>query len=302
MAIRGVCSHTDFMSNLSSVESARYDLGRRLRTLRETKGLTARSLAKQAGWHESKCSRIENGHMQPSDADIATWAKLCDAESQTKGLLDTAHGIHVMHSEWRQMEKEGLARAQSAVLPRWEEARVFKAYAQCLVPGPLQTEEYTRLLLTSVHQRRQIRGGGRNGAGDIEAALRIRLRKQDLLMDQDRTFHVVVEEAALRHHIGNRQTMTEQLARLLQVSGLPTVRLGVVPQAANRTALWPVEDFWMFDDKQVHVELVSAFLQVTQPSEIKLYRQAFDELAAQAAYDQQATLIIASALTDLARS
>ena len=58
---------------------------------------------------------------------------------------------------------------------------------------------------------------------------------------------------------------------------LPTVRLGVVPFSADRTLLHPVEMFFMHDDAQVNVELVSGWLRVTAPSEIALYT---DELKA----------------------
>ncbi|MGW0826988.1 helix-turn-helix domain-containing protein [Streptomyces sp. NPDC002845] len=45
----------------SSVQQAQQTLGRRLREIRKDAGLTARELALRADWHESKCSRLENG-------------------------------------------------------------------------------------------------------------------------------------------------------------------------------------------------------------------------------------------------
>lgn len=38
----------------------------------------------------------------------------------------------------------------------------------------------------------------------------------------------------------------------------PSVSLGIIPMGLDRDAAWPVEDFWIFDDRQVNVELVSA--------------------------------------------
>ncbi|MFJ8845959.1 helix-turn-helix domain-containing protein [Streptomyces cyaneofuscatus] len=288
------------MSKSSSIDSARRTLGRQLRSLRESAGMTGRALAQAAGWHESKCSRIENGRVQPSDTDITTWATLCGAEDQTEDLLNIAHGIHVMHREWREMERDGLARVHTAAYPDWEGTRMYKGYAQCMIPAPLQTEDYTHTVLSALQTRRQIRGGPRPAPDDIEAALQNRIHRKKLLLDPDREFHVVMEEAALRHLVVDQQTMIEQLAHLLQATGLESVRLGIIPQTADRTATWPVEDFWIFDERQVRIELVSAFLQITQPSETRLYRETFDELASQAAYGRQATLLIVSALADLA--
>nr|WP_275424399.1 DUF5753 domain-containing protein [Streptomyces parvus] len=177
---------------------------------------------------------------------------------------------------------------------------MYKGYAQCMIPAPLQTEDYTHTVLSALQKRRQIRGGPRPEPDDLEAALQNRLHRKKLLLDPDREFHILMEEAALRHLVVDQQTMIEQLAHLLQATGLESVRLGIIPQTADRTATWPVEDFWIFDERQVRIELVSAFLQITQPSETRLYRETFDELATQAAYGQQATLLIVSALTDLA--
>ncbi|MGK9459449.1 helix-turn-helix domain-containing protein [Streptomyces sp. G6] len=55
------------MSTSSSIQQAREALGKRLLEIRKDSGLTARELAFRAGWHESKCSRIENGRTPPSD-------------------------------------------------------------------------------------------------------------------------------------------------------------------------------------------------------------------------------------------
>jgi hypothetical protein len=61
---------------------------------------------------------------------------------------------------------------------------------------------------------------------------------------------------------------------------MPTVSLGIIPLEADRSQLWPTEGFFMFDDEQVNVELVSAHLTVTQPHEIGLYAKTFADLAA----------------------
>jgi hypothetical protein len=78
--------------------------------------------------------------------------------------------------------------------------------------------------------------------------------------------------------------MAEQLSRLLAVAPMQSVSLGIVPFSADRSGLWPVEDFWLFDQEQVNVELVSAFLTVTQPYEVEMYASTFSELSRMAVY------------------
>ncbi|MGQ4516886.1 helix-turn-helix domain-containing protein [Streptomyces sp. DW26H14] len=88
-------------SSVSSVQQARRALGRRLRELRLDAGLTAREVARRAGWHESKCSRLEHGRSSPSDQDIRVWASACGAQDQIPDLTATARGIEGMYVEWR---------------------------------------------------------------------------------------------------------------------------------------------------------------------------------------------------------
>ncbi|MGI5349221.1 helix-turn-helix domain-containing protein [Streptomyces sp. CA-250714] len=65
------------MPSSSNVAGARQPLGQRLREIRKDAGLTAQALAGLAGWHESKCSRIEHGRTSPSDADIRIDGQSC---------------------------------------------------------------------------------------------------------------------------------------------------------------------------------------------------------------------------------
>ncbi|MGC0418277.1 transcriptional regulator with XRE-family HTH domain [Embleya sp. AB8] len=280
------------MSSSSSVVQARQALGQRLREIRKDAGLTARALAGLAGWHESKCSRIEHGRTPPSDADIRVWTELCDARGQTADLIAVARGIAGMYVEWQRMERSGLRPAQESVLPLWERTRWFRTYSSWLVPGPLQTRAYTRALLSAIRDRRAL-------PDDLEAAVAVRMDKQRMIHEGGRRFAIVMEESVLRHRIGGAETMVEQLNHLITLTSLPSISLGIVPLTANRTALWPVEDFWIFDREQVNVELVSAFLTITQPREIGMYAETFAGLAEPAVYGAAARSRITAAIDSL---
>ncbi|MFE9329718.1 helix-turn-helix domain-containing protein [Streptomyces sp. NPDC006925] len=280
------------MTSSSSVLQAREALGKRLRELRKEAGLTARELASRAGWHESKCSRIEHARTAPADDDLRTWARLCDAVEQTADLLATSHTIEGAYVQWRRLERPGLKRAQESVLPLWNRTRNFRAYASWLIPGPFQTRAYIEALLCAIRDRRNV-------PDDVEAAVEVRVDKQEFLHEGCRRFAVVLEESALLHRIGGPDTMKGQLRHLLSVATLPNVSLGVIPMSADRSALWPVEDFWAFDDKQVNVELVSAFLTITQPNEMRAYHQIFAELVELAVYGTRARTLIAGAIDAL---
>ncbi|MFG3049847.1 DUF5753 domain-containing protein [Kitasatospora sp. NPDC048239] len=175
------------------------------------------------------------------------------------------------------MERSGLKHAQESVVPLWERSRRYRFYSPCLIPGPIQTPAYIRALLTAIRDRRGL-------ADDLEAAVQIRIDNQQVLHAGHRRFAIVLEEGALRYRIGGAETMADQLGYLLAVASLPSVSLGVIPLDADRSALRPTEGFFMFDDDQVNVELVSAHLTITQPYEIGTYAEAFAELSGIAVY------------------
>ncbi len=123
------------------------------------------------------------------------------------------------------------------------------------------------------------------------------MERQQVLFDSRRRFACLVEESALLAGIGGTDVMVGQLGHLISVSALPNVSLGVLPWRPDRDAAWPVEAFYMFDDEQVAVELVSGHLTVTQPREIAMYAQVFTELADAAVYGAAARSRIMAAIS-----
>jgi hypothetical protein len=77
------------------------------------------------------------------------------------------------------------------------------------------------------------------------------------------------------------------------------VALGVIPFTATERPAWPLEQFTVFDDERVHVELLSAHVTVTAPSEITLYVRAFERLARLAVYGDAAWALMGDAIAAL---
>lgn len=154
-----------------SAQQARQILADRLRDLRRDTGLTAMELAARAGWERTKVSKIEHATRPPSAPDIRTWCQVCGAEGEAADLIASLHAAEGMRIEWRRMERSGLRRAQEAPLPLYERTRRFRAYSCWIVPGLIQTEDYTRTVLRAHQQRR----GHRD---DVEAAVAVRMKRQ----------------------------------------------------------------------------------------------------------------------------
>jgi len=127
-------------------------LAARLRDIRKDAELTARQVAQAAGWHESKCSRIEHARTIPSPADIRAWCTICGVPDQAADLTATLRSIDSMYVEWRRMVRSGMRRLQEAPLPLYERTRQFRIYEPGVIPGLFQTAEYARARMGRSHR------------------------------------------------------------------------------------------------------------------------------------------------------
>jgi len=276
----------------SSVRQARGALAQRLREVRLDAGLTARALALAAGWHESKCSRIEHVRTAPSEADIRLWCQVCGAEDQAADLIASLRAADSMYTEWRRLEVTGLRHLQESMVPLYERTTRFRAYQSHVVPGLFQTSAYAAALLAAISAFRGV-------PDDSAKAADARLERSRVLYEQDRRFEVVLEEAVLRYQVGDAEVMAGQLGHLLSVTSMPWVSVGVIPFTVRERPMWTVEGFLMFDDARVDAELLSARVTVTQPREVAIYDRAFAALSAMAVHGQEARALITTAITAL---
>jgi hypothetical protein len=125
------------------------------------------------------------------------------------------------------------------------------------------------------------------------------MQRKRLVQSGTRRFIAVLEEAVLRQVIGDAEVMAGQLGYLLEAMAFPSVSLGVIPFGAAGRQVWPLEAFTVFDDSRVNVELLSAQVTVTVPSEIVLYARAFEKLSELAVYGDEARARIAEAIDAL---
>ncbi|MFD3553564.1 helix-turn-helix domain-containing protein [Streptomyces goshikiensis] len=276
----------------SASDQAKEAIGQRFRSLREARGLTGRGLAAAAGWHPTKISKIERGRMTPSAEDVRIWLDRCGASDQEEEFQAAVAGVREMYIPWHHLEYAGLRSPQAKVMPVWDSAHQFRAYTHSIIPGPLQTGEYTRAVLSSIRDRRGL-------VDDVELALETRLRKHELLADPCRKFEVVLEECVLGRMVGSPEVAVKQLTRLIELNYLPHVDIRIIPhcaEAASRSGGWPVEDFWIFDRAHVAVELVGAYMTFTADADVRNYEKTFSDLFGQAIGGAGARRMIVKAL------
>ena len=278
-------------SGVSSLHEARLALGKRLRELRRQADLSGRELAEALRWPPSKVSKLENGRQSPTDDDIRAWAEATSTTRDTDALLAALHTLEVQNIEWQRQLRGGLRSHQNELVALDEATRLFRAFECTYVPGLLQTAEYARARFTqSVNVLRV--------AGDVDDAVQTRLRRQEILYRQDKRFHFVLAESALRYRLCPPEIMLGQLDRLISLSALPNVKFGIIGFATAYTVA-PAHGFWLLDEERVMVETYSAELNLAGPQEIELYRGIFDSMAAAASYGRQAREIIKRVIDDL---
>lgn len=276
----------------SSVQRARQQLAERLRDIRLDARLTARALSGAAGWHAAKTSRIESAKQAPGEGDIRVWCRVCGAEREVPDLIAASRAADSLYVEWRRLQPAGLRRTQEARVPLYERTRLFKAYCSAVVPGFLQTGDYARELLAAI-------SAFHGTPDDVEDAVSARMSRNRIVHSGNHRFAALVEESVLRYAPGSVEVMAAQLGYLLKAAEMPEVSLGVIPFTASGRQVWPLEAFTIFDDARVHVELLSAQVTVTSPSEIILYMRAFERLAGLAVYGTAAADLIAAAISAL---
>lgn len=278
-------------AGVTSVQQARQALGLRLRELRRHSGLTGRELAGQLGWPASKISKLENGHQTPTDGDLRAWANATGAERVVAELVASLHTLESQHAEWRRQLRGGLRSHQVELARLDEKTKLFRALESTFIPGLLQTAEYARARFAQSIRVLKV-------PNDVDEAVRVRLQRQEILYQSDKRFHFLLTEAVLRYRLCPVEVMLAQLDRLVALSAMRNVRLGIIPFETPYSVA-PAHGFWLLDEDLVIVETFSAELHLAQPPEIALYSAIFDRLAAIASYGRDARAVITRVIEDL---
>lgn len=279
-------------SGPTSVDEARSALGKRLRELRQQAGLTGKQLAESLSWPASKISKIENGKQTPTDEDIRGWTRASNAEQQEAALLAALHTLELQHAEWNRLLKSGMKSHQSSLVQQDEKTKLYRGFENTVIPGLLQTPDYARARFAQVVMVHKV-------PNDFNDAVRARMQRQEILYRPDKRFHFILTEAALRYRLVSVDVMLAQLDRLMALTAMRNVHLGVIG-FTTQYITDPRHGFWLLDNDLVRIETYSAELNLRQPQEIELYTSVFEQLAAVASYGGAARAIITRVMEDLA--
>jgi transcriptional regulator with XRE-family HTH domain len=188
-------------------------LGRKLREARVTAGYRSQqSLGDIIKMHRTTVGKIESGERQISAKLLKLWCETCNVDFE---LFEPSARI-----AWA---------SQVVPVPVWFEdfkqaqgfARMIRTFHPVIVPGLLQTEEYTTIL----HEE----AGLTQSLISERVASRMDLQLQVLDRDPPVQVIAIIDEVVLRRQVGSREVMARQCRRLVELGKRRSVTIRVIP-------------------------------------------------------------------------
>ncbi|MEU9332441.1 helix-turn-helix transcriptional regulator [Streptomyces sp. NPDC048290] len=217
------------------------ELAELLRGLRQRAGLTGERLARRCAMSQSKISKIETGRTTPSLVDVEQILRAVDAPPE---LVSEALALaRIAHTEWqgkRSSWRRGIEKRQTELATLEREARQLRYFLPAMITGLLATPEYVRASLTQT-------------PGDISKIVARKLERQAVLYDDSKSFTFILTEQAVKWSIVPAAAMAVQIDRLISLSHLPAVRIGVIP-LGTYIPRGPMNTFTVYDDRLATVE------------------------------------------------
>lgn len=195
-----------------------------LRELRFRRGLAAEEVARSLGMSMSKLSRMESGQRGLQPDDVAALLGLYRVPAKRRNeLLEIVRNAH--QPNWWP--------AQESRTPLLEElmgfertAIAFRNYEPSIVPGLLQTSEYTVALCEA--SAREL------SASEVDRLVTTRLERQQILRTRpQQDFEFLIEQTVLERPTGGAGVMYRQLRHLSSTISRENVEIRVMPSSVG---------------------------------------------------------------------
>lgn len=199
-------------------------LAAELRRLREHAGLTGDQATERLGWpSSSKLSRIELARSGVKQGDLQSLLNLYKVTSthreELNALAEESRGSGPIRTASTRLPGELIAFLEAEA-----EAESIWVWEPQIVPGLLQTENYTRALLEAWITRFSL------PSGEVDRRIEARrLRQEVLTRNPPVQLSAVMDESVLRRRIGGAAVMYEQLKHLSALSELPHIEVRILP-------------------------------------------------------------------------
>ncbi|MEU6993320.1 DUF5753 domain-containing protein [Streptomyces sp. NPDC046465] len=159
------------------------------------------------------------------------------------------------------LQRTGLEKKQDELAEFEQSSTEFRFLLPSMVTGLLATPEYVRASLAGI-------------PGDHSKAIKRKLERQAVLHDTSKEFTFVLTEQAVRWPYLPSPAMATQIDRLVTVSRLPSVRLGVIPLVGHMPVA-PLNTFTVYDNRVATVETSSGVMVLRSQRDVSAYQDEF---------------------------
>ncbi|MFJ7245422.1 helix-turn-helix domain-containing protein [Kitasatospora sp. NPDC098652] len=248
-------------------------LARTLKELRTAADLTIAQSARQLDCAESKISRIEAAQSGIRLVDLRLLLDLYGvADPDTRSRLEALSREGRLRGWWDRYS-DTLSPLYADYIALESDASDMYSIQTLLVPGILQTEDYTRAVV-----RAQIEDAT---AEQVETLTKVRQERRSVL-ERDVPLRVwaVLSESVLKHQVGGPVVMREQLEFLAASAERPNINVQVLPEAsAIHAALFGPVTILSFPEVTetdvVYVDSLLSTLYIEEPEEVFKYANLF---------------------------
>ncbi|SRR6266704_301787 len=266
-------------------------LRRELMHARDRAGLSGRGLGAALDSNQGKVWRVESGTQLPSVPLVKAWLTACgmsEISPEWQRIVDLAEAAHGETRPWGDL-LVGVSHLQGVARQREIEAGRVRNFQPTVVPGLLQTPEYAARIIPLADV---------TGGTDHAATLAARLERQQILYEEGHAFEFLLVEAALRWSVAIGDVAPAQLDRIVSLSRLPSVTVGVVPSGGDAVVPWHNFVIWESADDEPYVttELFHGEQRIADTAPVQLYRALWERMWDSAATADDARELIRSAV------
>ncbi|MFD0275516.1 helix-turn-helix domain-containing protein [Kitasatospora sp. NPDC127111] len=248
-------------------------LARTLKEMRTEADLTIAQSARHLACAESKISRIEAAQSGIRLVDLRLLLDLYGVtEPATRSRLEALSREGRLRGWWDRYS-DTLSPLYADYIALEADASDMYSIQTLLVPGILQTEDYTRAVV-----RAQIEDATPD---QIETLTKVRQERHSVLAgDTPLRVWAVISESALKHQVGGPSVMREQLRSLAASAERPNVNVQVLPETSEvHAALFGPVTILSFPEVTemdvVYVDSLLSTLYIEEPEEVFKYANLF---------------------------
>lgn len=251
-----------------------------LRGLRQAAGLTREDAAEQTNINSATLYRIETAKARPQRRTLLTLLDQYGVTDPARRAALVELSKQATQLGWLQAFESELPEEYTTYISFESEARSVRNYESLFVPGLLQTEGYTRAVVTA----------SLPSASDEEIQQRVETRTQrqaSITKDDPLKLWAIVDEAVLHREVGGAEVMADQLRHLLEMTRQPHITFQVLPYQVGAHpgmhGAFAVMDFPdAADPELVYIENMAGALYLEKEADIRRYTEMFDQLRAAA--------------------